>query len=207
MDEILAILDRAWSGEVFTHDGEMYRLPRLAVRPTPSTPIPVVIGAHKERPVRRAARAAAGLFTGGTFEDLVVQTRWARDELERQGRDADTFRVIHYTSILPGDSRAAAVEGYAEHLWHSEWKYDDMEISTTRIGPTPNPPALDDPEPMLADVAVVGTGDEIVARLREVRERAALRVEFVARSWFPTLAFQRQVELMERIAREIAPHV
>jgi probable F420-dependent oxidoreductase len=207
MDEILSILEHAWSGKVFGHDGEIYGFPELAVRPTPSEPIPVVIGAHKERPVRRAARSAAGLFTGGSFDDLVVQTQWARDELERAGRDPEAFRVIHYTAILPADSFEEAVDRYAAHVWHSEWKYDDMEPSVTRTGAPPPAPGLENAEEMMRDAAVAGSPDEIVSRLRDIRARTALPVEFVARSWFPTLIHDQQIELMERIAQEVAPHI
>jgi hypothetical protein len=32
-------------------------------------------------------------------------------------------------------------------------------------------------------------------------------VEFVARSYFPTLEYQAQVELMQQLAEEVAPRV
>jgi hypothetical protein len=46
-----------------------------------------------------------------------------------------------------------------------------------------------------------------VETLLEVRERAPLPVEFAARSYLPTLAYGEQVELMDELATEVAPHL
>jgi hypothetical protein len=54
---------------------------------------------------------------------------------------------------------------------------------------------------------VAGSSEQIVAELLALREEAGLPVQFVARSYFPTLSFQAQVELMEQLAAEVMPHV
>ena len=40
-----------------------------------------------------------------------------------------------------------------------------------------------------------------------MRETAGVPVEFVARSYFPTLDYDAQVELMQQLAEEVAPHI
>ena len=209
MEEILRILPQAWTGEPFTHHGAVYDLPTLAVRPTPSTPIPVVIGGGAEPAIRRAARLADGIFVNSTAEAFAEQVRWVLDECERIGRDPRTFRFIHYSVLLPGTSRRAALDRYGDVLWAMQWKYSDMEASAVRALPAVTPPSFDRPaEAQAAGRAIyAGTPEEIVEALFDVRSQAGVPVEFVARSHFPLLELEPQLDLMRQLAEGVAPHV
>ncbi|MCU0506346.1 MAG: LLM class flavin-dependent oxidoreductase [Chloroflexi bacterium] len=208
MDEILRILPAAWSGEPFRHDGDIYRLPELAVRPTPSMPIPVVVGGSAEPAIRRAARLADGIFANAPAERFLQMVGWVRDELERIGRDPATFRVIHYSILLPGRTGSEALARYGDALWAMSWKYRDMEASATRTGPPPSPPPTPAAEELLKGRAIfAGPPDGIVESLHAIRERAGMPVEFVARSWFPTLPWGEQAELMAGIAEGVGRFV
>jgi hypothetical protein len=46
-----------------------------------------------------------------------------------------------------------------------------------------------------------------VETLLELRQKAGVPVEFVARSYFATLDYEAQVELMTQLAEEVAPRV
>ncbi|HYO44343.1 MAG TPA: LLM class flavin-dependent oxidoreductase [Candidatus Limnocylindrales bacterium] len=209
MDEILRILPQAWSGDPFTHHGSVYDLPTLAVRPTPPARIPVIIGGGAEPAIRRAARLADGLFANATADGLVQQVGWVLDECERIGRDPATFRFIHYSVLLPGPTREAALSRYRDVLWAMQWKYSDMEASATRPLPAATPPPFDRPDESLLSgrATLAGTPDEIVGSLLAMRERAGVPLEFVARSHFPLLDWSTQVDLMEQLAEGVAPYV
>lgn len=209
MNEILEILPRAWSGEPFTHHGAVYDLPTLAVRPTPPSRIPVIIGGGAEPAIRRAARLADGIFANAPVETFLEQVGWVLDECERIGRDPATFRFIHYSVLLPGPSRDEALARYRDALWAMQWKYSDMEASATRPLPAATPPAFDRPiETLVAGRATfAGTPDEIVEALHAIRDRVGVPLEFVARSHFPLLASDAQLELMALLAEGVAPHV
>ena len=209
MDEILRILPQAWSGEPFTHRGEVYDLPTLGVRPTPSAPIPVVVGGGAEAAIRRAARLADGLFANSPVERFVEQVGWVLDECARIGRDPASFRFIHYSVLLPGASRDAALARYRDVLWAMQWKYSDMEASAVRALPAAVPPPFTkDPEELVKGRATfAGRPDAIVEALLEIRSRAGVPVEFAARSHFPLLEYEPQVELMAQLAEGVAPHV
>ena len=209
MDEILQILPQAWSGEPFTHRGDVYDLPTVGVRPTPSTPIPVLVGGGAEPAIRRAARLADGIFANAPVEKFVTQVGWVLDECERIGRDPASIRFVHYSVLLPGPSRAAALDRYGDVLWAMQWKYSDMEASATRALPAAVPPAFTGTAEDLVTgrATFAGTPESIVEALLDIRSRAGVPVEFVARSHFPLLAFDPQVDLMGQLAEGVAPHL
>ena len=117
----------------------MHQLPTLAVRPTPATRIPILIGGGAEPALRRAARLADGIFSNAPADEFRKQVGWVLDELEQAGRDPATFRFIHYSILLPGVSRADALARYRDAVWALNWKYSDMEASATRSPATATP--------------------------------------------------------------------
>jgi alkanesulfonate monooxygenase SsuD/methylene tetrahydromethanopterin reductase-like flavin-dependent oxidoreductase (luciferase family) len=209
MDEILRILPQAWSGQPFTHEGSVYAFPTLGVRPTPPSRIPVLVGGGAEAAVRRAARLADGIFANVPADAFVQQVGWVLDECERIGRDPATFRFVHYSVLLPGASREAAMARYREALWAMQWKYSDMEASVSRPLPAAVTPPLtrSDEELVRGRATFAGPPDALVEALLDVRRRAGVPVELAARSYLPMLEFDAQVELMAELAEGVAPHV
>lgn len=209
MEEILTILPQAWSGQPFRHQGAVYELPELAVRPKPSHRIPVLIGGGAEAAVRRAARLADGLFANVPPDQLLQQLDWVLDECEKVGRDPSELRIVHYSVMLPGTTSESAWERYRDHVWHMTWKYSDMDPSAIRSGPPPQAPVLSKErrDRLEGRFTVAGNGDQIVSTLLELRDRAPLPLEFAARSYFPTLDYETQIEMMQQLAEEVAPHL
>ena len=209
MEEILQILPKAWTGEPFHHQGPVYQFPELAVRPKPHRPVPVLIGGGAEAAIRRAARYADGIFANVPREQFLKQLAWIDDECERIERDPAELRIIHYSVMLPGDDETQALDRYLSHLWQMMWKYQDMEASTARKGPpTPAPPFDQNRrEQHLRRSTIAGSSEQIVEHLGAIKEAAKRDVEFVARSYFPTLPYEHQVELMAHLAEDVAPHV
>ena len=209
MEEILTILPLAWSGEPFRHQGEIYELPELAVRPAPTRPIQVLIGGGAEPAVRRAARLGDGIFANVPKAQFLQQLQWILDECETIGRDPAELRIVHYSVMLPGDSAEDAMDRYTPHLWQMMWKYSDMSESANRPGPPPVAPPLDPSrrDRLFGRATIAGSADQILDYLTEIRKEAVLPVEFTARSYFPTLGHAEQVELMQQLAEEVAPHI
>jgi alkanesulfonate monooxygenase SsuD/methylene tetrahydromethanopterin reductase-like flavin-dependent oxidoreductase (luciferase family) len=209
MDEILRILPQAWSGEPFRHEGRVYDLPTLGVRPRPSTRIPVLIGGGAEPAIRRAARLADGIYSNAPADSFVEQVGWVLDECERIHRDPATFRFIHYSVLLPSTSVDEAMHRYGDALWAMQWKYSDMEASTTRSLPPIAAPSLDAGDEVLGRrrTTIAGPADALVEALHGIQRKAGVPVEFVARSHLPMLEYEVQLELMSELAEGIAPFV
>ncbi len=210
MEEILDLLAQAWSGSVVQLDGSVYPSPEVAVRPVPSSQIPILIGGGAEAAIRRAARSADGIFSNATEDQFVTQVGWLRDECDKVGRDFSEMRLIYYSVMLPGDDEDDAWRRYGRHAYQLMWKYSDMEVSARRPGPPPAAPDLPDEERgrfLRSRPSMAGNPDRIAERLLELRTRVAAPVEFVARSYFPTLDYGDQVELMEQLSNEVGAHL
>lgn len=209
MDEILRILPKAFAGEPFQHSGRVYDLPEVAVRPAPSHKIPILVGGGAEAAIRRAARLADGIFANVPRDAFLRQVEWIRDECEKIGRDPSELRIVHYSVMLPGESAEAAMDHYLDHVWQMYWKYSDMEASATRSGPPPAAPEFREAnrDSLYGRSTVAGSREQIVDYLNGIREAAGLPVEFAARSYFHTLEYDAQVELMQHLAEEVAPHI
>ncbi len=88
------------------------------------------------------------------------------------------------------------------------WKYGDMEASAGRRGALPAPPALSArAEEELRTATLLGSGSDIAEQIAEIRAAAGVDLDIVARSYFPTLAYAEQVEVLEQLAAEVAPLV
>ena len=208
MDEILSILPQAWTGRPFSHAGAVYRFPEVGVRPTPEVPIPIVIGGGVEPAVRRAARMTQGFFSNASPARLAKQVAWAADELEKAGRDPATFRWIYYTVMFPGADPDVAWAAGRSHIHAMRWKYDDMETSANRSGDLPKPPPLSDKaENKLRRATLLGSGADIAEQIAQIRRAVDVDLDIVARSYFPTLTFAEQVEVMAQLAEDVAPLV
>lgn len=209
MEEILTLLPKAWTGQPFRHRGEVYDLPEVGVRPTPSDRIPILVGGGAEAAIRRAARLADGIFANVPKDEFLKQMEWIRDECDRVGRDPSELRIVHYSVMLPGQSPEEAMDRYTNHLWQMMWKYGDMEDSAHRPLPPAEAPPFDESERdrLYGRATVAGTGEQIVEYLTGIRMAAGMNVEFAARSYFHTLDYADQVELMQQLAEEVSPHV
>jgi hypothetical protein len=84
-----------------------------------------------------------------------------------------------------------------------------MVASASRSLPPPAAPAFTgtDDDLVRGRSTFAGTPDALVDALLDIRRQVDVPVELVARSHFPALEIDAQIELMQSLAEGVAPHV
>ena len=156
--------------------------------------------------MRRAARLADGFFSNAAPGRFAEQVQVANAEMERIGRDPAGFSWTYYQHVYPAADPEAGWAELRPHLWALRWKYGDFGASAARSGPLPAPPPVDSTtESGLRESALIGPAEHVAAEVTALRERVGVPFEFVARSYFQTMPFNQQSELLERLATEVGP--
>jgi probable F420-dependent oxidoreductase len=65
MDEMIDVMRGLMAGGFFEYHGQVFDLPAVKMSPTPSQPVPILIGGHHEAALRRAAISGDGWLHGG----------------------------------------------------------------------------------------------------------------------------------------------
>ena len=102
MDEAVAIVHGLSAGGFFEYHGEVYDLPSVKISPTPTEPLPILVGGHATPALRRAARSDGWLHGGGDPADLPGL-------LERLGR----LREEEGTADRPFEVHVISLDAYS----------------------------------------------------------------------------------------------
>jgi alkanesulfonate monooxygenase SsuD/methylene tetrahydromethanopterin reductase-like flavin-dependent oxidoreductase (luciferase family) len=88
LEDAIAILRQAWSGNADGYEGKRLSLPALPVTPVPEVTPRLLVGAQSPVGIDRAARMGDGVITLSNDHCQVYL-----DALQRHGRDADEGRI------------------------------------------------------------------------------------------------------------------
>ena len=99
MDEMIEIIRGLSTGEYFEYHGEFYDIESIKLCPAPTEPIPILVGGHADRALRRAARLGDGwMHAGGDAEELKGYLARLAELRQEYGRDKDPYE-IHVISM------------------------------------------------------------------------------------------------------------
>ncbi len=122
IEEVIDVLELAWSGEPFSYDGRYYKLDELVVKPEPlQRPHPPLwLAATAVAPAERAGRH--GLNLAGASPDPAVHAAY-REALVAAGHDPAAMRVSNPWSITVTDEDPDAVWERNKAHYHYRWDY------------------------------------------------------------------------------------
>ncbi len=98
MDEAVDIVRGLSAGGYFEYHGEVYDLPPVKISPTPTEPLPILVGGHATPALRRAARSDGWLHGGGDPADLPGLLERLSQLREEEGTSERPFE-IHVISL------------------------------------------------------------------------------------------------------------
>jgi alkanesulfonate monooxygenase SsuD/methylene tetrahydromethanopterin reductase-like flavin-dependent oxidoreductase (luciferase family) len=93
--EMIHILRKALTGQMFEHHGKFYDIPRLQISPVGSKPVPILIGGTVSSVLKRAARIADGFASpNATTEEIEKMIREINGYRKEFGTDNKPFEMI-----------------------------------------------------------------------------------------------------------------
>jgi alkanesulfonate monooxygenase SsuD/methylene tetrahydromethanopterin reductase-like flavin-dependent oxidoreductase (luciferase family) len=138
MDEAVDIVRGLSAGGYFEYHGEVYDLPPVKISPTPSEPLPILVGGHATPALRRAARSDGWLHGGGDPADLPGLLE-RLDRLREEEGTANRPFEIHVISLdaysIDGIHRLEE-QGVTDVIVGFRWPYavgPDTEVLQTKV--------------------------------------------------------------------------
>lgn len=127
LDEMIAIIRGLTAGGYFAFHGKHYDIPSIKICPTPTTPIPILIGGHSEAALKRAARNDGWMHAGGDqskLEDYLTRITELRREF---GRDRLPFEnhVISFDGFTVDGVKKLADLGVTDVIVGFRNMYDE----------------------------------------------------------------------------------
>lgn len=96
MDDCIAILRGAMSGDYFEFHSNYYDIGRMKMSPVPGVPVPILVGGHALPALRRAARSGDGWVSANSDYESLAGMIGKLNELRREyGTDGRDVFEIH----------------------------------------------------------------------------------------------------------------
>jgi alkanesulfonate monooxygenase SsuD/methylene tetrahydromethanopterin reductase-like flavin-dependent oxidoreductase (luciferase family) len=138
MDEAMAIVAGLSAGGYFEYHGEVYDVPSIKISPTPTEPLPILVGGHATPALRRAARSDGWLHGGGDPEDLpglLAQLNRLREEEGTADRPFEVH-VISLDAYTADGIQRLEEQGVTDVIVGFRWPYavgPDTEVLQTKL--------------------------------------------------------------------------
>ena len=109
-NEYLRALRAMWSGEPIAFGGEFFRWEKAGFEPTPTQPVPLIVGGHSDAALRRAAKygdgwaVVTGRGQGSGLDGAEVRLELLSSFLEAENKSRDEFQLLYQGALWFSDS-------------------------------------------------------------------------------------------------------
>jgi len=199
MEEGVALLRAAWTGEPIQFSGKRYEVDGLQVTPAPATTPRIFMGGMAEPAIARAARLGDGfLSTGGIGHDVYVQA------LADQGKSAsDGMICAGNWAIIAADPEAEAAK-VGPHVLYQTNEY----VSWGAFGPPDEVPLFPDSDSAIRDgLYELWDADQAVAALTQMLTDYPQIADVHFWAQFPGESVESGSKRIEYIAKQVLPKV
>ena len=207
--ETIGILRKAWTGERFSFEGQVFRYDRVRVTPPPARPggPPILLGGYVGSALRRAGELGDGHITDAA-DPSALETAFAAVDAAATaaGKDpADLRYALMQNAFVVGEGDGwPIVRDGVLHQWGSYEAW--AEGHDTPAHDSLEPAGVD--EEAARQATPVGTADEVAAQLADVVDPWRHRdVELVVRLHYPGMDLAPAAEAVERFGRDVLPRL
>ena len=160
LDEMLMLLQRLFTEEEVTYDGEYFSVKELRSTPKPvSRPFPFYIGGNSEKGMDRAVKYGTGwLPSGFTVAEMKEKVSLLEEKLEKAGRSLEEMDIAPQYSVALGRTHEEAWEKYTKS---QQYRHMLSLADSTMTGVDLNDCVNRD---------LIGTPQELIERIHQYRE-------------------------------------
>ncbi len=210
-EEILDILEAAWSHEVLEHKGRFYEIPAIRVVPRPVQPeLPIWYGVSGPKLLERAARRGCPVTASPRHTDAELVEHYARFDAaaERVGRHIVERPIIRELFVAETDEEAEALAGPAiVHLFGLYGRKSaegERELRNDRGELVRDESEVD--YRTFASRYIVGSPETVVERIEALRE-ALSPTEVIARMQLPGVPTSKLEQSIRLFGEAVLPRL
>ena len=199
MEEGVALMRAAWTGEPIHFSGKRYNVDGLQVTPTAQTTPNIYMGGMADPAIERAARLGDGfLSTGGIGHDVYVKA------LSDQGKGADAGRICAGNWAIIAEDPAAEAAKVGPHVLYQTNEY----VSWGAFGPPDEVPLFPDSDSAIRDgLYELWDADQAVTELTKMLTDYPQIVDVHFWAQFPGESIESGNKRIEYIAGNVLPRV
>jgi alkanesulfonate monooxygenase SsuD/methylene tetrahydromethanopterin reductase-like flavin-dependent oxidoreductase (luciferase family) len=202
--EGIRLMNKLWTEEDVTYDGDIYSVDGVTMNPRPDTKPQAWVGANSKPAVARAARVGDALLATNhlSVSELEPQVDIYRSVREKEADDPGTVAAAREAFVAETTEEALEVgQRYLKKKYerYFEWgQYDEMEVEIN-----PKESAFSD---IAEDRFLLGTPEEVSADIERFRDTLGDDVtDLVVRLQWPGMSHDRAIECIELMGDEVLP--